>query len=360
MQYMYYANQDFPHEQFKKIFKSKETKNMLNNYVEILKRNGIDNPYMFYEIQQKGCTYAYVANALVTKVIMDSDQELTDLDFKDIFGFSLSPDGEILDCSTLMIDMFAYLYGKVKLTVHKYETYHYRNAIAAAKDLLHKEFNSEQEAIIELFNNGIISDGIDEVTKENNYKNVKPSNQVMFGSYPEIAEALLNIRDENMDKFKLEKLLADKDITFEEHDRTPESKFSGLLMNNINAWVNYYLVKKNINIEFMSEMLGKNSDTYDDFQKQLKDLLEDGYILGVSSSPNSDAFITSSKEKVEVSSKESGHAMLITGFDENDDMVVSSWGKQFIIPKETYRNFQYTKTQIKTPMKKIITDTKSV
>ena len=60
----------------------------------------------------------------------------------------------------LMIDMFAYLYGKVKLTVHEYKTYHYRNAITAAKELLHKEFTSEQEAIVELFNNGIISDGI--------------------------------------------------------------------------------------------------------------------------------------------------------------------------------------------------------
>ena len=360
MQYMYYADQDFPHEQFKKIFKSKATKNLINSYVEILIRNGIDNPYMFYEIQQRGCTYAYVANAIVSKVIMDSDQELTDLDFKDIFGFSLSPDGETLDCSMLMIDMFAYLYGKVKLTVHEYKTYHYRNAIAAAKELLHKEFTSEKEAIVELFNNGIISDGIDDVTKENKYKNVVPNNQVIYGSYPEIAEALLNIRDENMDKAKLEKLLADKNITFEEHDRTPESKFSGLVMNNINAWVNYYLVKKNINIEFINEVLGKNYDTYDDFQKHLRELLEDGYILGVSSSPNTDAFITSSKEKVEVSSRESGHAMLITGFDANNDMIVSSWGKQFTIPKETYKNFQYTKAQIKTPMKKVITDKISV
>ena len=64
--------------------------------------------------------------------------------------------------------------------------------------------------------------------------------------------------------------------------------------------------------------------------------------MGVSSSPNSDAFITSSKEKVEVSSRESGHAILITEFDDND-IIVSSCGKQFIIPKETYKDFQYTK-----------------
>ena len=360
MQYICYANQGFPQEQFKKIFKSKITKKTIYDYMEILKKNGINNPNILFELEQKGCTYAYIANAIITKIIMDSSQELTDSVIKEIFGFSLSHDDETLDCNMLMLDMFAFLYDKVKLTVHKYQTYHYKNAVAAAKDLLDKDFASEQEAIIELFNNGIISDGIDEITQENRYKNVKPNNEVILGSYPEIAKSLLNINDENMDKEKLKKLLEEKDITFEEHDNSPESKLSGLIKSNVNAWINYYLLEKNIRIEFTSEPLVINNRTYEEFQEYLKELLNEGYVLEVASSPNSDTFITSNKEKIGVSSKEAGHSMLIVGFDENNDIVVSSWGKDFTIPKQNYKNFQYTKALIKTPITKIIPNKKEI
>lgn len=360
MQYIYYASQDFPQEQFKKLFKSKETKNTIYNYMEILKRNGINNPHIFYELEQRGCTYAYVTNAIITKIIMESNQELTDSDIKDIFGFSLSRDGNTLDCNMLMIDMFASLYDKVKLTLHKYQTYHYKSAIDAAKDLFGRDFSSEQEAVIELFNNGIVLDGIDETTKENKYRNIKPSNDVIYGSYPEIAKSLLNINDEGMDKEKLKVLLMDKGITFEEHDKSPESKFSGLTRDNINSWVNYYLLKKNINIEFKNETMEQDNMTYDEFQEHLKELLGEGYILGVSSSPGSNAFITSTEEKIGVSSKQAGHSMLIVGFNDNNDLLVSSWGRDFIIPKENYRNFRYTKAQIKTPKAEITNDKKSV
>lgn len=349
MQHIYYASQDFPQEQYKKLFKTKKDKNTLYNYLEILKNNDINDPSIFYELEQKGCTYAYVANAIITKIITNSNQELTDNDIKNIFGFSLNMDENILDCNSLMIDIFAFLHDRVKLTIHKYKTYHFKNAIEAVKNLFGEELPSENDAILKLFNNGIIADGIDPDSKEKKYKNIISDNQVVYGTYSEIAESLLNIKDNDINKEKLQKILLNNDITFEEHDKSPESKLSGLNENNINLWINYYLLKKNINIEFKSEVIEKEINTYYNFQNQLTTLLNEGYILGTSSSPNSNAFIVSSEEKIPISSNQAGHKMLITGFDENNNIIVSSWGKDFIIPKEYYKNFTYTKAKIKTP-----------
>lgn len=349
MEYICYANQEYPKEQFKKFFKSKQTKNTIYSYLEVLQNNGINNLDILYDLEKKGCTYAYAANALVTKLITDSDKNLNSSTIKEVFGFPLSTDDNTLDCNILMLDMFAFLYDKVKLTVHKYENYHYKNAIEAVKDLFGKEPASEEEAILELLNNNIRPDGIDSETKENKYKKMIPDNQVIYGSYPEIAKSLLNIEDNDMNKEKLTKLLSEKGIIFEEHDKSPESKLSGLTEANINTWINYYLLRKNISLEFKSELLPKDNNNYDEFQNNLKTLLSEGYILGIASSPNSDAFIISNKEKERVSSKEAGHKMLITGFDENNNLLVSSWGKDFTIAKEHYKDFTYTKVKIKTP-----------
>lgn len=349
MQYICYANQEYPKEQFKKFFKSKQTKSTIYSYLEVLQNNGINNLDVLYDLEERGCTYAYAANALVTKLITDSEKNLNSSTIKEVFGFPLSTDDNTLDCNILMLDMFAFLYDKVKLTVHKYENYHYKNAIEAVKDLFGKEPASEEEAILELLNNNIRPDGIDSETKENKYKKMIPDNQVIYGSYPEIAKSLLNIEDNDMNKEKLTKLLSEKGIIFEEHDKSPESKLSGLTEANINTWINYYLLRKNISLEFKSELLPKDNNNYDEFQNNLKTLLSEGYILGIASSPNSDAFIISNKEKERVSSKEAGHKMLITGFDENNNLLVSSWGKDFTIAKEHYKDFNYTKVKIKTP-----------
>ncbi len=349
MEYICYANQEYPKEQFKKFFKSKQTKSTIYSYLEVLQNNGINNLDVLYDLEERGCTYAYAANALVTKLITDFDKNLNSSTIKEVFGFPLSTDDNTLDCNILMLDMFAFLYDKVKLTVHKYENYHYKNAIEAVKDLFGKEPASEEEAILELLNNNIRPDGIDSETKENKYKKMIPDNQVIYGSYPEIAKSLLNIEDNDMNKEKLTKLLSEKGIIFEEHDKSPESKLSGLTEANINTWINYYLLRKNISLEFKSELLPKDNNNYDEFQNNLKTLLSEGYILGIASSPNSDAFIISNKEKERVSSKEAGHKMLITGFDENNNLLVSSWGKDFTIAKEHYKDFNYTKVKIKTP-----------
>lgn len=348
MEYICYANQDYPKEQFNKVFKSKQTKITIYNYLEILKNNEISNLDILNELEEKGCTYAYVANLLVTKLIMDSNSDLSVSDIKETFGFSLNSDINNLDCNMLMLDIFAFLYDKVKLTLHKYETYHYKNAKEAMKALFNKDIDNEETAILELLNKNIRPDGIDEITKKNKYKKTIPNNQVIYGSYREIAKSLLNTEDKNMNKEKLEKLLLEKDITFEEYDRLPEAKLSGLTAININTWINYYLIQKNINLKFEIEDIQKN-DTYIEFQNNLKELLNEGYILSMSSSPNSDVLIMANNTKVKISNQKAGHKMLIIGFDNNNDIIVNSWGKYFIVSQKYYKDFIYDKAKIEIP-----------
>ena len=48
-----------------------------------------------------------------------------------------------------------------------------------------------------------------------------------------------------------------------------------------------------------------------------------------------------------IEGEKSGHAMFFEGFDENGNIIVSSWGKSYAIPIEYYNKLELTIIQVK-------------
>lgn len=77
----------------------------------------------------------------------------------------------------------------------------------------------------------------------------------------------------------------------------------------------------------------------------VKKLITDGYFISVASTPNSIAYMHTNKSMSwsKISSKETGHIMLFKGFDNNRDISVSSYGEDYIIPKEYFDILEFQK-----------------
>lgn len=346
--YIYYSNQEQPELIIKKHIKRKKQRMLAAKYLERLKANNIDDIEALKKLASSGCTYAYLSNVLVESFIIALGGKYDDEIFTSTFGFSLLVDEETADSNILMTDIFSYLYNKVKMEIYSYQVYHYKNEMEALEKLFGEKAESEDDAILRLKEHKIYPDGKEE-SGINRYKTALPKIETIYGSYNEIARQL-GIAQENVTKEELISLLKQKDITFAIKYEAPESKLSGLFETNINTWANYYLCEKNIDAYFKSTKIPIDFNTYAEFKEYLNNQMAEGYCLGISSSPNNKKAIilnpNNSKEAISISSKIKGHQMIITGFDQEDNIIINSWGKDFIIPKENYQEFVYTKGDI--------------
>ena len=334
------ADQGFPYKLMKnKLFNREQYKEFL--YIVTKNIPGISANEvieMFKKLSNTGCSGAMFANSLVEQIYQDDET------FKNRFGFSLLTKGKI-DCNKLMVDIFSKLYGVMKVKFIEYERYSFSSINEATLTLLGKTYNTDSEAYIQLFNSGINADG-----KDSNgnfiFKSKVPKTTNHIGTCEEVAKEKFGLENiKTIDNIK--NICKEKNIEVEFKDIEIYEKLTGLGTQNFNFWSNYYLNKNDLNYSIDSEaiIVGDFNSDYSAFIDHINNLVLEGYSISVASTPNSIAYMHTDKKMSwsKISSKETGHVMLFKYFDNNKDIVVSSYGEDYIIPKEYFNLLEYNK-----------------
>lgn len=294
---------------------------------------------MFKKLSKTGCSAAMIANIIGEKVYIN------DNDFKEKFGFSLSDiDGQNIDYNKILVDVYSKLYNVAKVKFIKYDEYEFKSAKEAAKNLLKKEFNKDFEAILELFNSGYSANGY---SKSGNllFKKRVPKISEYVGNASEISENLFGIN--GVKTFEgLKEICSDKNIEIQISDLEIYEKLTGLGTNNFNFWMNYYFNKYNLDFTFYSEGIIINDfNNYREFQKYILNLISEGYSISVSADPDRKVYMHTKKafSWMRFTTEENGHIMSFKNFNQNGDFIVSSYGKDYIIPKEFFNELEFNK-----------------
>lgn len=335
-----YADQGLPYKLMKnKFFHRQEYKELI--YIVSKNIPGLSPEeiiQMFKKLSDTGCSCAMLADSLVEQIYQDDNS------FRETFGFSLITKDKI-DCNKLMVDIFSKLYNVMKFRFVEYSHYSFDSVKEATEVLLDRVYSDENEAIIALFNSGFVSDGLDNNAKLL-FKERKPKITNCVGTCEQIAKQKFGINGiKDLDTLK--KICLDKNIQLEYKDIEIYQKLTGLGTENFNFWSNYYLSQYNVDFEVEKESIiisDFNSD-YNSFINYINKLILDGYTISVSASANSQAYMHTNKDMSwsKISSEESGHVMLFKCFNDAQDIVVSSYGEDYIIPKEYFNILEFKK-----------------
>ena len=334
------ADQGFPYKLMKnKLFHREQYKELL--YIANKNIPGIsagEMIEMFKKLSNTGCSSAMFANSLVEQIYQNDE------DFKNRFGFSLLTKDKI-DCNKLMVDIFSKLYGVMKVKFIEYERYSFGSVNEAASALLGKTYSTDSEAFIELFNNGINADGKD-LNGNLLFKSKKPKITNHIGTCEQVAKEKFGIEGiKTLEQLK--NICKQKNVGVEFKDIEIYEKLTGLGTENFNFWSNYYLNKYDLDFSFNNDaiIVSDFKEDYVSFMVHINNLVAEGYSISVASTPNSIAYMHTDKKMSwsKISSKETGHIMLFKYFDNNNDIVVSSYGEEYIIPKEYFNLLEYNK-----------------
>ena len=332
-----YPNQESPEKVSKKIIKGKR----YNSYIDIVKKNCPDITSkevikMFEELNHGGCSCAAFANAIYKEFYTSDD------DFYNNFGFSLEDSKGNVDINILMVDIYSRLYNASKVKLVKYNDYAFNNYNDAFDKLLGKEFEKESDGIVAFFNRGYLSNGTDTLGNIIIH-DTKPIVNNYIGTPGEIAKAAFGINNiKTLDE--LESICKEKKINITVSDKTIAAKLTGLLANNFNFWNKYYFDSYNLDfsLEKKEIAISELDNDYDMLKDKLLTLSNNGTIY-VSAGPGKDARMHTNKALSwsRIGSDTAGHVMTFTGFDKNGDILVNSYGEEYIIPKEYYADLSY-------------------
>ncbi len=333
------ANQGLPYKLIKnRFFHNQQYKDLLyivNKNIPGIKSDEVIE--MFKNLNTTGCSCAMLANSLVDQIYKNDE------DFKNVFGFSCLTKGKI-DCNKLMVDIFSKLYKIMKIKFVEYQNYKFNSLKEAQESLLGSKYIDDSSATLDLFNNGFVANGT-------------LNNQLLFKSkIPTVTEYVGDVGKIAKEKFgidwinsidQLKKLCTNKNIEMECKDVNIYEKLTGLGTNNFNFWSNYYLSQYNINIGLVNEQISVRdfNNDYKSFMDYINNLNVSGYSISISSPPNGEAYMHTKKSLSwsKISIHNAGHIMLFKRFDENQDIIVSSYGEEYIIPKEYFNVLEFRK-----------------
>lgn len=344
---IYTSDQTTPFIFANKLLKTNDVKKRLIKYIECLQNNNIDPKDMksvLATLKESGCTYAFVANALVESFLKDNNYQYDDKKFQDLYGLSIEVDEDTIDSSILMVDIFSKLYNLSRFDINKYNKEIYKNTLEAAKSITGIDYTDSSKAYLDIINHGYIADGIT-ATGEHIYKKQEPTKLTIVGTYDDVAKKLLGVETEGISKRELESELNNKGITFFEKDKNPAAKFSGLTTNEINFWVNYYLSLKGNDLSFTSTIYTSNDEDFPAFIEEQRSQS----IVGVAAPLNNNIMMIDPKTKSSspITSNTSGHIMTFRGFNQNGDIMVDSYGKDFILRRSDIDKLEFQVVDIK-------------
>ena len=191
---------------------------------------------------------------------------------------------------------------------------------------------------LRLFNSGYIADGISESGKLC-YKKRQPIVTELVGSVEEIAKKMFDL-DNIYTIDDLKKECDKREIQLECFDTKIYQKLTGLTPRDFNFWANYYIhyYTDDYELECSSIAIKDFNNDYNQFMKYINELISNGSMVSVSAPLKSSAFMHGNGPLSwsRISSDENGHVMTFKYFDQNGDIVVSTYGKDFIIPNASF------------------------
>jgi len=110
--------------------------------------------------------------------------------------------------------------------------------------------------------------------------------------------------------------------------------------------MNKYFEVNNINLTLGITGINSKNTEYKEFIDDIYSKMNEGYSIGVSSVLNSEVWMTDGKEWIKPNEKTAGHQMNFEGFDENGNILVCSWGKTYMFPKEFYQRLEFMGVKI--------------
>lgn len=346
------ANQQAPYKLYKKFFKLKNDKILLEELNDIIRKYYPDYSkkeilQLYNELNKYGCTYASIANVIIEQIGHD------DTIYKELFGYSLYDKNGNINYNKLSVDIFAYLSKMVELKLHIYEKHEFDNYIQAAKELLNVECKTTISAILALTAEKDSKWLLDGTTKENKLK-IRSNyciNKSYFGTYEQLAKELFRIEIPKLSKKGLETILKAKDLSYDFYYEDIPSKFSGLgnvKKINIEKWVDKFFESKGIDLSLEVQDINNHDIEYEEFMNLIIDMKKNGYSIMVSSPLNKEVWIKMDKEWEKTSSDKAGHQMNFEGLDDDGNILACSWGQTCMIPKEFYKHLEFEALKFKT------------
>ena len=255
-----------------------------------------------------------------------------------------------LNHDRLVADIYSYLSDKVEFkSTGQYKTYDFSSATEAAQKLLGQNFSSEGEAIVALLDHGYNADG---KTADGRivYKKFEKSNQVVFGTPSEVAYQLTGEKVEISSAAELKMYLDSKGVggNFSLNSDN-SSKFFGWEEDGFGKWMNRYFEDRGINLTANGFEI-KHNGSYDQLVSNVDLMTQNGYSVNVS---------TRATEKISMTNgtrlgwttlggpgQTAGHAMTFRGFDTDGNIIVSSWGELYTIPKMYFDKLDFTAVKV--------------
>ena len=321
----------------------KEEKERWNIYLSIIQnhfpdfdKNDIDN--MLADLSKHGCAITSISNILANK-FYNGDS------FKEQFGFDLKVN-DSTDYNILLVDMCCSVYNKAKIDIYRYERFSFDSVFDAARELLNEEYDNEVDASNALYKKGITPDGFDENGKLQ-YRTTMPTKESSISSLEEIAMEEFGIDKKDISKEELTSLFKTSGSDINIEDLEFYQKFSGLTENNKTFWTNYYLNQKGLDYEVFFDM---NQYDQKDFYQMIKDNLLEGNGIEIGSNHKDPVYLHTNKRFSYFSldaGNGKGHAMTFKDIDDSGNIIVSSWGRDYIIDKEYIPDLEVSVVKIK-------------
>lgn len=345
MNKIYMASQLAPYELMKKKLKSLKDLARLRNLADIVllthpdyKENDIKD--LFCSLKNTGCTYATFANAIIEQLGNGKDINIFLEEFQNLFGYSLyDAEKNIIDYNRLLIDLYSTLYKVGDLSVTYYNRYSFKNLMEAANILIGTdEKYNEDNVAVKLCDKGYYADGFDE-NGNLVFKDIKnPVVIRVIGTYQELAFKVFKKDFNNFSDEEIKNVFKNHNMKVCEKAYEGPSKLSGLGTTNINFWLNEFFKRKKINFEVNVQNIAWCIDSAEELLQKINDALEKGASLSVSSEHNYDIYMKNLEEKFlswdKLEKGKVGHAMFLKGISDTNDLIVSTWGKDYLIPIE--------------------------
>lgn len=339
----YMASQSSPYELMNKKIKSSKDSVRLRNLVNIVllthpdyKESDIKD--LFCSLKNSGCTYAAFANAIIKQLGQGKDINIFLEEFQYLFGYSLyDAEKNIIDYNRLLVDLYSTLYKVGDLSAFYYNRYSYKSLMEAANNLIGEdEKYSEDNVAAKLCDEGYYSDGFDE-NGNLVFKDIKnPIVIKVIGTYQELAFKVFEKDFSNFSDEEIKNLFKNHNIQVCEKSYEIPSKLSGLSTTNINFWLNEFFRRKKIDFEVNVQNVAWCIDSTEELIQKINESLEKGASILVSSDHNYEIYMKNLEEKFflwdKLENGKVGHAMFLKGISDTGDLIVSSWGKDYLIP----------------------------
>jgi hypothetical protein len=343
MSQTFMAGQSEPYDLLKKRVLLPKEKLRLKSYIDIVlmihpnyDKNDIED--LFRSLMQTGCTYATYSNAIIEQFGKGKSLSIFLEEFENLFGYSLyNKEKDFIDYNRLLVDLYSTFYNVGKLTAVWRDVYCFNSIDEAASNLI-GECKDENQGLIKLFENGYISDGFDTDGKLK-IKDIKRPNIIkIIGTPQELANVVLNGNYDNLTNDEVKSLFKQNNIEMIENDLESSSKLSGLSTGNINFWLKEFFKRKKIPLMFTVQEITYGLDDPNELLQKINDALSMGCSISVSEKRNYEVFMKDLDKKihtwVKLNDSKAGHAMFLKSISDEGDLIVSSWGGNYLIPIE--------------------------